>query len=73
MPLRSGGNLTLLLRIDSDHPELRASLIASQILGLITAERIVGLAPLAAVPTETLTTALTPALEHYLHGTLKPR
>lgn len=62
--------LPLVLRLGSDQPELRASLIASQIVGLTTATHIVRLEPLTCAPTELLVTSLTPVFEHYLSGTL---
>ena len=62
--------LPLVLRLGSDRPELRASLIASQIVGLATATHIIRLEPLTRAPAELLATALTPVFEHYLTGTL---
>lgn len=60
----------LILRLGSDRPELRASLIASQIVGLTTATHILRLEPLTCAPAELLATSLTPVFEHYLSGTL---
>ncbi|HZJ07917.1 MAG TPA: TetR family transcriptional regulator [Nocardioidaceae bacterium] len=62
--------LPLILRLGSDQPELRASLIASQIVGLTTATHIIRLEPLTCAPAELLATSLTPVFEHYLSGTL---
>ena len=62
--------LPLILRLGSDHPELRASLIASQIVGLTTATHIIRLDPLTCAPAQLLATSLTPVFEHYLSGTL---
>jgi len=62
--------LPLILRLGSDQPELRASLIASQIVGLTTATHIIRLDPLTCTPAELLATSLTPVFEHYLSGTL---
>ncbi len=62
--------LPLILRLGSDQPELRACLIASQIVGLTTATHIIRLEPLTYAPAELLATALTPVFEHYLSGTL---
>lgn len=62
--------LPLVLRLDGDHPELRASLIASQIVGLTTATHIVGLDPLANAPAELLATSLAPVFDHYLDAGL---
>lgn len=58
--------IPLILRLGSDHPERRASLVASQIVGLITAMHIIGLDPLADAPTELLATSLAPVFDHYL-------
>lgn len=58
-------------RLGSDHPELRAGLVASQIVGLITATHILGLESLGgAGPGEFVATPLAPVFEHYLRGTL---
>lgn len=65
--------LPLLVRLGNDHPELRASLIASQILGLNMATHIIGLSPLAGAPTDLRTASLAPVFEHYLSGALSPR
>ena len=62
--------LPLVLRLGSDQPELRASLIASHIVGLITAAHIVRLEPLTCTPAELLATSLAPVFERYLTGTL---
>ncbi len=62
--------LPLVLRLGSDQPELRASLIASQIVGLITAAHIIRLEPLTCTPAELLASSLTPVFEHYLSGRL---
>lgn len=60
--------LPLLVRLRNDHPELRASLIASQILGLTMATHIIGISPLAGAPTDLLAASLAPVFEHYLSG-----
>ena len=62
--------LPLVLRLGSDQPELRADLLASQIVGLTTATHILRLESLTCAPAELLVTSLTPVLEHYLTGTL---
>jgi hypothetical protein len=62
--------LAIVRRLDGDHPELRASLIASQVVGLTTATHIVGLDALAEAPAELLATSLAPVFEHYLDGEL---
>ncbi len=62
--------LPLVVRLGSDQPELRASLIAAQIVGLTTAAHIIRLQPLTRAPVELLATSLTPVFEHYLSGTI---
>lgn len=57
-------------RVGSDHPDLRASLIASQIVGLAMARHIVGLDPVVSAPRELLVGAPAPVFEHYLNGEL---
>lgn len=60
--------LPLASRVEADHAELRASLIASQVVGLMMARHVVGLAPLADASREQLVGALAPVFEHYLTG-----
>ena len=55
-------------RVGGARPELRASLVASQVIGLATARHLVGLEPLAAASREQLVRALAPVIEHYLRG-----
>jgi AcrR family transcriptional regulator len=50
--------------------ELRASLVASQIIGLAIGRYIVGIEPLASAPRETLIAALAPTIQRYLTGDL---
>lgn len=58
-------------RVGSDHPDLRASLIASQIVGLTMTRRIVGLNPRrVGLPRERFVGALAPVFEHNLDGKL---
>jgi AcrR family transcriptional regulator len=53
-------------RLGGDHPELRASLLASQIAGVALARHIVGLPELVAARPQVLVAALAPVIEHYL-------
>jgi len=53
-------------------PELRASLMGSQIAGLVLARHVVGLPRLAEVPTDVLVAAIGPVFEHYLTVSLGP-
>ncbi len=55
-------------RVGGDRPELRASMVASQVVGLTVSRHVVGLPPLAAASREELLRALTPVVEHYLRG-----
>ncbi len=55
-------------RVGGDRPELRASLVASQVVGLTAARHVIGIEPLAAASRDELLRALTPVIEHYLLG-----
>jgi AcrR family transcriptional regulator len=48
----------------------RASLAASQIIGLIMARYVIGITPLAAMAPDALVAALAPTFQHYLTGPL---
>jgi Tetracyclin repressor-like, C-terminal domain len=56
--------------IDADQPKLRASLINSQMVGLIMARYIVALEPLSSLPAEKVVQAIAPNLQRYLTGSL---
>lgn len=56
-------------RVGGPAPELRASLMASQIVGLGMARNVVGLPALLGAPREQLISAVAPVLDHYLSGT----
>ena len=60
--------LPLADRVVSDQPRLRASLCASQFVGLAMARYVVGIEPLASTSREQLVRALAPVFEHYLFG-----
>jgi len=62
--------LPLASRVARDRAELRAALVASQVVGLAMARHVVGVPPLAKTDHETLATALAPVLEYYLTGDL---
>jgi AcrR family transcriptional regulator len=62
--------LPLASRVSRDHPELRAALAASQIVGLIMVRHVVAVTPMADAPSEQLVDAIAPVLEHYLTGDL---
>jgi AcrR family transcriptional regulator len=55
-------------RVGGDAPELRAALMASQIVGLVMARSVVGVPPLVAASREQLVAAIVPVLRHYLEG-----
>lgn len=55
-----------------DHPAIRGSLCASQILGLALARYVVALEPLASAPAEAVIAAVAPTLQRYLTGDLDP-
>ncbi|MEZ5094830.1 MAG: TetR family transcriptional regulator [Nocardioides sp.] len=58
--------LPLARRLGSENAELRASLMGSQVAGLVMARHVVGLPPLVAADSATLVPLLAPVLEHYL-------
>ncbi|HEX7171216.1 MAG TPA: TetR family transcriptional regulator [Candidatus Limnocylindria bacterium] len=55
-------------RVGGTRPELRASLVASQLVGMTVVRYVVGIQPLADASREQLIRALEPAFEHYFHG-----
>jgi len=55
-------------QLGGHQPELRASMVASQIVGLAAARHLVGLQPLVTASREQLIAALTPVVDHYLRG-----
>ncbi len=52
--------------LGSDQPSLRASLIGSQVVGLVMARYIIGVEPLASESAERVAKAIAPVLQHYL-------
>lgn len=52
--------------------ELRASLVGSQVVGLVMARYVVGVEPLASLPSERLVAAIAPTLQRYLVEPLAP-
>jgi AcrR family transcriptional regulator len=54
--------------IEADRPELRANLVASQIVGLIVARYLVQVAPLAELPADEVVPLVGPTLQRYLDG-----
>ena len=51
-----------------DQPQLRASLAAGQVMGLIVARYVVGLPTFAHADIENLAATVGPVLDHYLVG-----
>jgi AcrR family transcriptional regulator len=58
--------------LGSDQPELRGSLAASQVVGLVMARYVVRIEPLAALPPEQVIALVAPVLQHYLTEPLVP-
>jgi len=56
--------------LDVDQPQLRAALVASQIVGFALAARVVALGPLQGLTPEDVARALGPTLQRYLTGSL---
>jgi AcrR family transcriptional regulator len=54
--------------IRADHAELRATMVATQFVGLAMARYVVGIEPLASASPEEVVRALTPVIDHYLGG-----
>ena len=55
-------------RLGGEQPELRASFVASQLVGLAVVRHIVGVEPLASASPEQLAAAIEPVFAHYLNG-----
>jgi AcrR family transcriptional regulator len=53
-----------------DRPELRMSLVASQLLGIILGRYVLELEPLASMPARTLVATYAPTVQRYLTGDL---
>lgn len=56
--------------LDVDRPQLRAALVASQVVGFALAARVVALGPLQGLSTDEVARALGPTLQRYLTGPL---
>lgn len=56
--------------IEADRPQLRANLVASQVVGLLGARYVVRLEPLASMDAEALVPLIGPTLQRYLDGPL---
>jgi AcrR family transcriptional regulator len=58
----------LLAHLGSDEPELRANLVASQLIGLGMARYILRFEPLASAPADAVVAIVAPTLQRYLTG-----
>jgi len=56
--------------LDVEQPLLRATLVGSQVVGLLMARYVVAVEPLASLPPQALAAAVAPTLERYLVGPL---
>jgi hypothetical protein len=62
----------IVARLGKDDPELRASLAASQMMGLVVARYVVAIEPLASLESEEVVELVGPTLQAYLTGPLRP-
>ncbi|GAA5159806.1 MULTISPECIES: TetR family transcriptional regulator [Amycolatopsis] len=60
----------IVARIEADHPQLRATLCASQLIGIGMVRYVAGFEPLASADVETVVAAVAPTLQRYLTGDL---
>jgi AcrR family transcriptional regulator len=56
--------------LEADRPELRANLVASQVVGLIGARYVVRVEPIASLDAESIVALVAPTLQRYLDGEL---
>jgi AcrR family transcriptional regulator len=56
--------------VEADRPELRANLVASQIIGLMAARYVAQVQPLASLSADEVVPLVGPTLQRYLDGTL---
>ena len=62
--------IPVLGRLGVDQPERRASLLASQVIGLVLARYVLELEPLASADAASLVATYAPVVQHYLTGDL---
>jgi AcrR family transcriptional regulator len=55
-------------RVGGERPELRAGMLASQVVGLVMGRHVVGIPALTSADRESLVRGLAPVVEHYLTG-----
>lgn len=58
--------------LGSDRPQLRVSLVASQLVGLVVGRHILGIAALVEADTELLVACVAPVIQRYLTASLPP-
>ena len=63
---------TIVKAARSDNQELRATLLATQVFGLLTMRYIIKLEPLASADPETVARAIGPTFQRYLTGPIEP-
>jgi AcrR family transcriptional regulator len=61
----------IVARLGTDDPELRASLVASQMMGLVVARYVVAIEPLASLEPDEVVELVGPTLQAYLTGPLR--
>jgi AcrR family transcriptional regulator len=62
----------IVARLGTDDPELRASLAASQMMGVVVARYVVAIEPLASLEPDDVVELVGPVLQAYLTGPLRP-
>jgi Tetracyclin repressor-like, C-terminal domain len=60
--------LPMAQHVGGARPELRASLMAASLVGVVMVRHVVRIEPLAQASREQLIQAIVPVFEHYLHG-----
>ncbi|GAB2973531.1 TetR family transcriptional regulator [Amycolatopsis acidiphila] len=60
----------IMTRIEADHPQLRATLCASQLIGIGMVRYVARFEPLGSADVETVVAAVAPTLQRYLTGDL---
>ena len=70
LSLQVVGRVIASLHDRPDQAEIRSSLVVSQVLGVIVGRYVLGLQPLASVPTEQLVASIGPVLQCYIDGDL---
>ena len=58
--------------VDRPNPELRATLVSSQFVGLAMARYVIRLEPLASADVETVVAAVAPTIQRYFADPLSP-